>query len=120
MERKPITLVCISVEVNVKTCELKVCSKCLCEKEAENDFYRCQGKLRSECRKCTINKNVRYQRRTQAWKHRYVDNDVKRSYMIEYYAANKDKFAEYRSKFKEKYPEYHKEYARKRKNEKQK
>lgn len=74
--------------------------------------------MRSECKACTINKNVRYQRKIQAWKHRYVDNDEKRSYMIEYYAANKEKFAEYRAKFKERYPEYHKEYSRRRKNEK--
>jgi hypothetical protein len=84
----------------------------------DSDFYLCQGKVRSECKKCTIKKNVRYQRRVKAWKHRYVDNDEKRSYMIEYYAANKEKFAAYRAKRKAKFPDYHKEYARKRKNEK--
>jgi hypothetical protein len=49
--------------------------------------------------------------------HRFVDNDEQRSYMVDYYSKNKEKFAEYRRKFKERYPEYHKEYARKRKNE---
>jgi len=76
----------------------------------------CQGKWRSECKACTIRKNVRYQKRTKAWMHRFVDNDEQRSYMVDYYAKNKEKFAEYRRKFKEKYPDYYKEYSRKRKN----
>jgi hypothetical protein len=49
--------------------------------------------------------------------HRFVDDDEKRSYMVEYYAKNKENFAEYRRKFKKKYPDYYKEYSRKRKNE---
>jgi hypothetical protein len=76
----------------------------------------CQGKRRSECKACTIKKNVRYQNEVQAWKHRFVDNDEQRSYMIEYYAKNKAKFAEYRRKFRERNPGYYKEYSRKRKN----
>jgi hypothetical protein len=81
------------------------------------DFYMCQGRWRSECKACTIAKNVRYQRRIKAWQHRFVDNDNQRSYMAEYYANNKEKFAEYRRKFKERNPDYYKEYSRKRKNE---
>jgi len=81
------------------------------------DFYMCQGKWRSECKRCTITKNVKYQKSSEAWKHRYVDNDEKRSYMLEYYAKNKEKFAEYRRKFKEKYPDYYKNYARRKRDE---
>jgi hypothetical protein len=97
--------------------DMKICSKCDGAKSASKDFYVCQGKYRSECKVCTIAKNTVYQRRVQPWKNRYVDNEEQRSYMVEYYAKNKEKFAEYRRKFKEKYPEYHKEYARKRKDE---
>jgi len=38
--------------------------------------------------------------------------------MIEYYAKNKKKFADYRRKFKDKYPDYYRDYARRRKLEK--
>ena len=100
----------------VKT--IKICSRCNTPKDSILDFYICQGKWRSECKACTIKKNVRYQRRVEAWKYRFVDNDEKRSYMVDYYSKNKEKFAGYRKKFKEKYPEYYKEYSRKRKNEK--
>lgn len=96
--------------------ELKICSKCNCAKVIETDFYTCQGKKRSECKACTIKKNVHYQRQVEAWKHRYVDDEEKRSYMVDYYAKNKEKFAEYRRQFRIRHPEYHKMYARKRKN----
>lgn len=93
----------------------KTCSRCKSTKQ-EKDFYLCQGKLRSECKACTIKKNVAYQKQVKTWKHRFVDNDVHRSYMVEYYAKNKEKFAEYRRQFKVRYPEYYKEYARNRLN----
>lgn len=96
---------------------LKICSKCNSAKNSLTDFYFCQGKMRSECKSCTIRKNVRYQKRVKAWLHRFVDDEEQRSYMVDYYAKNKEKFAEYRRKFKEKYPDYYKEYSRKRKNE---
>jgi len=94
--------------------ELKICSRCNCAK-TEDCFYLCLGKIRSECKACTIRKNVKYQRQTKAWMHRFVDNDGQRSYMVDYYSKNKERFAAYRRKFREKYPEYYKEYARKRK-----
>lgn len=97
--------------------ELKICSRCNTAKRADADFYLCQGKSRSECKSCTIKKNVKYQRKVKAWKYRFVENDEKRSYMVDYYHRNKEKFAEYRRKFREKYPDYHREYARKRKEE---
>ena len=93
------------------------CSKCHENKVQETDFYNCSGKYRSECKQCTIKKNVDYQRKIRTWDHRYVDNDEKRSYMVEYYAKNKEKFAEYRKQFRKRYPGYHTEYARNRKNE---
>lgn len=96
---------------------LKICSKCNQAKEMKGNFYLCKGNYRSECKSCTIKRNVRYQRKVQAWKHRYVDNDVQRSYMVEYYRQNKQKFADYRRKFKDKNPDYYREYSRNRKNE---
>lgn len=97
--------------------DCKICSKCHGIKDPIKDFYSSQGKVRSECKACTIKKNVDYQKRVKSWMHRFVDDDEKRSYMVEYYAKNKEKFAEYRRKFKKKYPDYYKEYSRKRKNE---
>jgi hypothetical protein len=61
---------------------------------------------------------VIYQRKKKVWLHRFVDEAEQRSYMVDYYSKNKEKFAEYRRKFKERYPDYYKEYAIKRKNEK--
>lgn len=100
--------------------DLRVCRKCKCAKIAHLDFYCWKGVYRGECKACTIRKNVLYQQRVQAWKHRFVDDNQQRSYMADYYSKNKQKFAEYRRKFKEKYPDYSKEYFRKRKNEKYK
>lgn len=97
--------------------EIKICSKCHAAKSSITDFYKCQGKIRSECKSCTIRKNVLYQKQNKAWLQRFVDSEQQKSYMVDYYAKNKEKFAEYRRKFKERNPEYHKEYARKRKNE---
>lgn len=97
--------------------EIKICSRCNSAKDAQTDFYICKGKRRSECKKCTIKKNVRYQKRVESWKHRFVDNDEKRSYMADYYIKHKEKFIEYRRKFKERHPDYYKEYFRNRKNQ---
>lgn len=106
-----------SAEEIVLTSDLKICSKCNRAKDTVMDFYLCQGKSRSECKECTINKNVRYQKRVKSWKNRFIDNDSQRSYMVDYYSKNKDKFAEYRRQFKLRNPEYYKQYSRKRKNE---
>lgn len=95
--------------------ELKICSKCHKAKDAMRDYYMCQGKWRSECKACTIKRNVRYQRTVRAWKGRSEDPDARNEYMRDYYSKNKEKFAKYRQEFKERYPEYHKEYYRKRK-----
>lgn len=98
--------------------DLKICSKCHQAKEAMTDYYLCSGRWRSECKMCTIKRNVRYQKKIKAWKYRYVDDDTRRLYMREYYAQNKEKFAQYRTEFKERYPEYYKEYFRARKEKK--
>ncbi len=95
--------------------EVKKCSKCSKEKDISKEFYLCAGKLRSECKSCTIKRNVRYQKRVNAWRTRYGCDDERRQYMREYYAKNKDKFAEYRRKFVEKYPDYYTQYFRRRK-----
>jgi len=95
---------------------LKVCRTCHIAKLLEQDFYRCR--TRNECKSCTIQKNMAYYKQAKVLKKSSQDGEQKRSYMVEYYANNKEKFVEYRRRFKEKHPEYHKEYGRKRKNEK--
>ncbi len=95
--------------------QLKICSKCKKEKEVGKDFYSCGGKWRSECKKCTIKRNVRYQRRVQAWRTRYGCDNERREYMRGYYAKNKDKFVGYRKKFVEKNPDYYTQYFRSKK-----
>lgn len=95
--------------------DFKICSQCHQAKESVTDFYLCAGRWRSECKACTIKRNVRYQKRVKAWKHRYVDDDSRRLYMRDYYNKNKERFAKYRSEFKNRYPDYYKDYFRKRK-----
>jgi len=104
-----------SVEVTAMT-KLKICSRCFETKEGK-DYYTCKGLMRSECKTCTIKRNISYQKKTQAWKHRFIDNEQRKSYQLDYYAKNKEKFAEYRTNFKLKHPEYFKMYARQRKND---
>ncbi len=98
--------------------DLKICSKCHQAKIAKMDFYLCAGRWRSECKMCTIKRNVRYQKKVKAWKHRYVDDDTRKLYMRDYYEKHKTKFAQYRAEFRLRYPEYYKEYFRNRKNKK--
>ena len=96
--------------------ESKVCTRCKTEKDADKDFYMCQGKHRSECKACTIRKNAVYQKRNKPWRDRLIDEQEKRAYMTKYYNANKEKFVEYRRKFKEKNPNYFREYQQKKRN----
>jgi len=98
--------------------DLKICSKCHQTKETDRDFYLCSGSRRSECKACTIKRNVRYQRKVKSWKNRYEDNEARRTYMREYYDKNRDKFSQYRAEFRERYPDYYKEYFRDRKEKK--
>jgi hypothetical protein len=100
------------------TPDRKHCTKCKKLKIIHMDFYMCDGIYRSECKVCTIRRNVKYQSSIRAWKNRFVDSADQKSYMVEYYSRNKDKFAEYRKRFKEKHPDYYKDYAKKRKLEK--
>lgn len=92
----------------------KICARCLIEKPEEM-FYFSSGKRRSECKSCTIRRNVRYQRKIRAWKNRETDCESRRTYMRQYYENHKEKFAKYRSDFRLRHPEYYKEYFRKRK-----
>ncbi len=96
----------------------KTCTGCHKAKDREKDFYISQGRVRSQCKECIIKKNVQYQIDTQAWLMRDSDDEQRRAYMVEYYAKNKEKFAEYRRKFKNSHPEYYKVYARDRKDKK--
>lgn len=90
----------------------KSCSRCKKIKEELDEFYMCAGKFRSECKCCTIKRNVKYQRRVQAWKYRFRDEDARKAYMHQYYAKNLPKFAEYRAKFKKEHPHYHRDWWR--------
>ena len=93
---------------------LKKCSKCAENKSLKNDFYYVKGKVRSECKKCTIRASVEFQRKRKTWLIRQKGDEKRPSYMLAYYAKNKDKFPEYRKRFEEKYPGYYKNYAKKR------
>ena len=95
--------------------QTKNCSKCRKQKILHLDFYMCKGRYRSECKACTIKRNVAHQKEKRTWLDREVDEEARKAYMREYYAENKGKFAEYRKVFRMKYPEYYKEYFRKRK-----
>ncbi len=104
-----------SVSKRVSMSNLKICTLCNKTKEADIDFYLCGGKYRSECKTCTIRKNVAYQRRVKSWKYRYGSEEERKLYMRTYYHKNKNKFAKYREEFRDKYPGYYKEYFRTRK-----
>lgn len=93
----------------------KKCRKCFKQKKL-TDFYSYNGKPRGECKQCTIKNNVAYQKRTEAWKHRFLDDEKTKPYMKEYYSKNKEKFAGYRTKFREKNPQYYREYLMKKRN----
>lgn len=97
--------------------EYKTCSQCNMAKEIK-DFYLCSGKYRSECKKCTVEKNTRYQRSVRAYKSVTVEGERRRLYMRQYYNNNKEKFASYRSKFRSIYPDYYREYYKHRQVEK--
>lgn len=93
----------------------KKCTHCLKNKDASKDFYLCSGRIRGECKACTINKNVKYQKKVGAWKVKFKDDATRHEYMREYYKNNKEKFARYRAEFKLRNPEYYKNYLRMRK-----
>jgi len=94
----------------------KICTKCHEAKKALEEFYQCLGKYRSECKSCTIKRNVKYQRENKTSK-RY-DYASRRLYMRKYYYNNKLKFAQYRAEFKKRYPNYYKQYFKKNKKNK--
>jgi hypothetical protein len=96
--------------------QFKTCTKCQQYKELTEGFYKCAGKYKSECKKCTIKRNVKYQQEQQSWKYRYKDDDTRKLYMRNYYSKNKEKFAEYRRRFIERFPGYFKDYFEARKN----
>ena len=74
--------------------------------------------MRSECKSCTIKRNVKRQKQLQPWKYRFVDEVSRKEYSKEYYSKNRDRFAKYRAEFKKRNPEYYKMYQRDRKNKK--
>ena len=97
--------------------ESKTCTHCK-EEKLITDFYAHKGQPRGDCKECTKKKNMAYQSKYKTWLTRYKDLSERRAYMSEYYANNKEKFAEYTRRFREKHPEYAKEWAREQKNKK--
>lgn len=85
----------------------KCCTSCFVLKSID-DFYRCSGTLRGECKECVIKKNVLNQQKTKPW--RRENKDKRRAYQRIYYAKNKEKFKKYRQDFKQRHPLYYKEY----------
>lgn len=96
---------------------LKICCKCEKAKKVE-DFYQFKGDYRTECKACTIKRNVIYQRKMKVWKYRDNDNEARKVYCRKYYQKNKEKFAKYRADFIKRHPEYYKKYFRKQKEKK--
>lgn len=94
---------------------LSICNKCLQAKESDQ-FYTTRGVPRSECKKCTIRRNVRHQRKIKAWLSKSVDVESRKEYMREYYEKNKEKYVTYRNNFRKKHPYYYVDYFRRKKN----
>jgi len=97
---------------------IKICTKCLLEKNILYDYYVNQGCMRSECKACTIKRNSTRQKLSQPWKNRFADEETRKAYAREYYNKNKEKFANYRAEFIKRNPDYYKMYFRDKKNEK--
>lgn len=96
----------------------KRCSCCKTEKPIKTDFYFSKGKIRSECKKCTIHRNIIYQRKAKTWKKRSSENSYDREYARQYYQDHKEAFSEYRRTFLERHPGYYRAYADMRRGEK--
>ena len=90
----------------------KHCKRCE-ETKLLEDFYVCKGRMRPECKQCTIKQNSEHQKKKKPWRTRNIDHDSHKLYMREYYARNKDKFKIYRERFKEKFPGYFTAYSKK-------
>lgn len=88
------------------------CTRCGKFKVLNEGFYMCQGRWRSECKVCTIKRNVRYQKKHKTWFNRNVDPEERRAYLRDYYKKNKAKYQEYRKKFLKRNPDYFKNYYR--------
>lgn len=87
----------------------KCCTTCFVPKPLD-EFYRCSGILRGECKECVIKKNVAHQQKTKPWRNKKIDKMKKRKYHRDYYEKNKEKFLKYRTDFKQRHPNYYKEY----------
>lgn len=96
---------------------LNICNKCFEAKESDQ-FYMTRGVPRSECKKCTIRRNIRYQRKLKSWLCKSVDIEGRKEYMRSYYQKNKGKYVLYRKSFRKKHPYYFTDYFRKKKNQK--
>lgn len=95
----------------------RICAKCSKEKDISN-YYLCLGKIRTECKECTIKRNMAYQKLRKIQHAKLPSDERRKLYMRKYYSENKEKFAAYRATFREKYPNYYKEYfINKNKNE---
>ncbi len=101
--------------INASDEDLKMCTGCKCMKLRFVDFYMQGDKVRSECKRCVIKRNVACSLKRKAWKKKKVSPEKDKAYRAEYYRQNKEKFAEYRKTFKEKHPNYYQKYFREKK-----
>lgn len=92
----------------------KTCIKCKVEKESPADFYKQKDYIRNICREC-FKKITRIQSEKRKLLKKEANPNY--SYSREYYAKNKEKFAEYRRRFLEKNPGYMKRFRKKPKKE---
>ena len=97
--------------------EMRQCTKCGQSKLLAEKFYKCSGIYRKECKQCTIKGNSKHQKKIQAWRYRYKDEESRKQYMREYYKKNPEKFAKYREEFREREPDYYRRYYRNKKED---
>ncbi len=95
--------------------EFRTCTTCKEPKLEKSEYYLCGGKIRNECKKCTIKRNSLHQQKNKSWKDRYFSDEERRKYMRKYYKKNKSKFKKYRDEFAERHPGYYKHYYESRK-----
>ena len=94
---------------------MKMCSRCEEVKCKITDFYMCAGKFRSECKACTIKKNISYQQEKKKIPQDQIKLMKREAYMKSYYAQEnvRKKYVHYRKKFRDKHPGYFKIYGQK-------
>jgi|ERR1041385_5809923 hypothetical protein len=84
----------------------KQCRICSAVKDIQN-FYFCEGYVRSECKECTKKKVKAYQKQVKAWR-----SEARKKYHRKYYKMNPEKMARYRRDFRDRHPGYYKRFKK--------